>query len=527
MKLREGPGDPWMGCARVHSAGVVVALVVASTLVATFANRWSLPAPSLLVVAGLGVALIPGVPEVRTSPQLISLLVLPPLLYASAQDISARELRTMWRPLAALALGLVLATALAVGALAWQIAALSVPMAFVLGAVLASTDPVAVTALGRRLPLPPRIQMLVQSESLFNDATSLVLFQVAVGVAAGSGGGIDWLGVGWRFIVLAGGGTGVGAALALLVVWLRSKTADPLLATVASLVTPYAAYVLAQGAGVSGVTAVVVAGVVVGASGHRITDAQIRLQVHAVYGVVVFLLESAVFALIGLQLPALVRDLPPGTGLWPVEAGALAAALIVVRVAWMRQTVARAAATRAYQVWPVTRVMAWAGTRGVMPLAAALSIPLTAADGHVLHGRPLVLVLTTAVVAMTLTVQGLTLGTVVRTSGLALDPDELAAKEAQTRTWLDEAALDYLQELRGNDEIPDAVLDRLRRRYAARLGAADDGAYPADALARLRLQLIDVQRAELRRLHADGRIDDTVRRRIQRELDRAEAGAAP
>lgn len=510
----------------MHGAGVVVALVVASTLVATFANRWSIPAPSLLVLAGIGVALIPGVPQVRTTPGLISLLVLPPLLYASAQDISARELRAMWRPLAALTLGLVFATALAIGGLAWLITPLGVPMAFVLGAVLASTDPVAVTALGRRLPLPPRIQALVQSESLFNDATSLVLFQVAVGVAIGAGGGVDWPGVGWRFVVLAGGGMGVGAGLAVAVIALRARTSDPLLTTVIALVTPYAAYLLAQGAGVSGVTAVVVAGVVVGSAGHRITDARIRLQVHAVYGVVVFLLESAVFALIGLQLPALVRDLPPGTGWWPAQAAALAAALILVRVLWMRPTAARAAPTRAYPAWPVTRVLAWAGTRGVMPLAAALSIPITTAGGSILTDRPLVLVLTAAVVATTLTVQGLTLGTVVRTSGLAVDPGHLAATESAVRASLAEAALDYLEDLSGDADIPDEVLDRLRRRFTATLGTTEPGARSADAFARLRLRVLDVQRAELRRLHADGRINDALQRRIQHELDRAEAGAA-
>jgi CPA1 family monovalent cation:H+ antiporter len=507
----------------VGGAGVVVALVLASTLVATFANRWSVPAPSVLVLAGVGVALIPGVPVIRASPELISLVVLPPLLYASAQEISVRALRAMWRPLLALVLGLVLATAFAVCGLAWWITGLGLPTAFVLGSVLASTDPVAVTALGRRLPLPPQVQALVQSESLFNDATSLVLFQVAVGIAAGSGG-MDWAGAGWRFVVLAGGGVGVGAALAVVVIALRSRTSDPLLTTVHALATPYAAYLLAEGAGVSGVTAVVVAGVVVGSAGHKVSDARIRLQINAVYAVVVFLLESVVFALIGLQLPTLVRDLPPGTGWWPLQAAALAAALIIVRIGWMRPTVARAGPTRTHPSWPVTRVMAWAGTRGVMPLAAALSIPLTAADGGLLPGRALVLVLTTAVVAITLTIQGLTLSSVVRTSGLAVDPAHLEAKESVVRAHLNEAALDYLDGLRESADVPEAVLNRLRRRYTARLGVAEDGAYPAEDFADLQHGLLDVQRSELRRLHVDGRISDTVHRRIQHELDRTEAG---
>jgi len=288
-------------------------------------------------------------------------------------------------------------------------------------------------------------------------------------------------------------------------------------------VTPYAAYLLAQAAGVSGVTAVVVAGVVVGSASHRVADARSSLQVHAVYGVVVFLLESVVFALIGLQLPTLVRDLPAGSAWWPAQAAALAAALILVRIVWMRPTAALAAPTRGYPAWPVTRVLTWAGTRGVMPLAAALAIPLTATDGSMLVDRPLVLVLTTAVVATTLVLQGLTLAPVVRSSGLAVDPAHLAAKEAEVRASLDEAALEYLDDLRANDAAPAEVLDRLRRRYTARLGHGEDGAGTADDLVRLQFRLVEVQRTELRRLYADGRVGDTMQRRIQHDLDRAEA----
>ncbi|MFL6117587.1 MAG: cation:proton antiporter, partial [Catenulispora sp.] len=424
----------------MHGVGIVLALVVLGTAVATFARRWSVPAPSLLVLAGVAVALVPGVPQVRVAPETIALLVLPPLLYASAEEMSPRELRAVWRPVAVLALGLVLATAAAVAGLGLMLSGLSASMAFVLGAVLASTDPVAVTALARRLPLPARIQTLVQAESLFNDATSLVLFKVAVGIAV-SVGGVSWLGAGGQFVLLAGGGAGIGAAVSVLVTMLRSRTADPVLQTVIALVTPYAAYMLAETADTSGVTAVVVAGVAAGGTGYRVTDARIRLQVHSVYAVIVFLLESVVFALIGLELPTLVRDLPPGSDMWPLQAAALAAALIGIRILYVGPTVALARSVD-FRTWPLTRVVTWAGTRGVMPLAAALAIPLATDAGAPLAGRPLILVLTTAVVATTLTVQGLTLAAVVRTSGLAVDPERIADKEAAARQKLARAALD-------------------------------------------------------------------------------------
>ncbi|MFI6375711.1 cation:proton antiporter [Streptomyces sp. NPDC050546] len=216
--------------------------------------------------------------------------------------------------------------------LSWQ-------LAFVLGAVLASTDPVAVTALGRRLALPPKVQVLVQAESLFNDATSLVLFHVAVSVAVATAAS-GWGAAGGEFVVLAGGGKAVGAAVAGVVALIRRRTEDPVLETavletVIALVTPYAAYVLAEAAHTSGVTAVVVAGVVLGGRGDRLTNAPIPLQPHAVYGTVVFLLESAVFSLIGLALPGQVRALSDADRAWPLYALAVAGTLVAVRLLWL------------------------------------------------------------------------------------------------------------------------------------------------------------------------------------------------
>ncbi|GAA1967752.1 Na+/H+ antiporter [Catenulispora subtropica] len=505
----------------LHAVGIVLVLVVLGTAVATFAGRWGIPAPSLLVLAGIAVALVPGAPTVHVAPDVIALVVLPPLLYASAEEISARDLRRVWAPVLVLALGLVLATAAVVASLALALTALSGAMAFVLGAVLASTDPVAVTALGRRLPLPGRIQVLVQSESLFNDATSLVLFKVAVVAAAA--GSVGVFGAVGKFFVLAGGGIAIGAALAGAVALLRSFIDDPVLETVIALVTPYTAYLLAESVDVSGVTAVVVAGIVSGSVAHRITDAHTRLHLHSVYAVVVFGLESVVFALIGLQLPTLVRDLGPGDAWWPLQAAVLAAALIGVRMAWVWPTTALARPTRSYPTWPLTRVVTWAGTRGVMPLAAALSIPLLADDGTPLPGRPLVLVLTTAVVAATLTVQGLSLAGVVKTSGLAVAPEHAAAKEEAARAAMDQAVVEYLDDLAATGKVNELAVVRLRGRYAERLDPDTDAALLED-LAMLRRDVLSVQAAELRRLFAEEQIGDGLRRRLQAELDRREAG---
>ncbi|WP_055589092.1 Na+/H+ antiporter [Peterkaempfera griseoplana] len=510
----------------MHAVGIVLLLVVLATAVATFARHWSVPAPSLLVLAGLGTALIPGVPALHVPPEAIATVVLPPLLYASAEELSLRDLRTVWRPVTVLALGLVFASAAVVGFVAVAVTGLPPAMAFVLGAVLASTDPVAVTALGRRLALPGRVHVLVQAESLFNDATSLVLFRVAVGAAAAAGGSVGPVSAGGQFLLLGGGGSLVGAAVAGLVRLIRRRTADPVLETVIALVTPYAAYVLAESVHTSGITSVVVAGVVLGQSGHRLSDARIRLQVQAVYAVVVFLLESVVFAIVGLELPALVRDLPAGSGRWPLQALALAAALLAVRVVWTL-LMSRAVGTGGTRLsWRVAGVVTWAGTRGVMPLAAALSIPLTTGGGTGPAGRPLVLVLTTAVVVFTLVVQGLTLATVVGRSGLALEPEHTAREEAGARDALDRAALDHVEQLTGLGTLPEPVVDRVRRGLTARLDRTADGADGSaldTAYRALRQELIGVQNTELHRLYDQHLISDTTRRRLQHDLDREEA----
>jgi CPA1 family monovalent cation:H+ antiporter len=510
--------------------GIVLSLVVLATVVAAFARRLSVPAPSLLVVAGVLVGLVPGVPQVRLAPDIVSLVVMPPLLYAAAEELSWRDLRTVWRPVAVLAVGLVAASAAAVGVVAMAVAPLSASMAFVLGAVLASTDPVAVSALGRRLALPPRVQALVQAESLFNDATSLVLFRVAVSVAA-TAGAFSWGHSAGQFVVLAGGGAAVGGVAAACVTLIRRANEDPVIETVIALVTPYGCYVLAETLGTSGVSAVVVAGVVLGTQTARMTTAHIRLHLHAVNGTVVFVLESVVFALIGLELPSLVRDLSGPEKWWPVEALALAGTLLLTRLLWVYPLSALTQRRRGLPPsWQVPVVVSWAGARGVLPLAAALSIPLTDNAGVALPERGLVLLLTTAVIVITLTVQGFTLAPLVRRTGIAIAPDDTNEEDIAARLRVTRAALDHLDQLADLEAAPDTVVHRLRRELGNRIehiqSRADHGGHDPTAVTyhQLRRDLIAIESAELDRLYGDGSISATTRRNIQRTLDLEDAG---
>ncbi|MEU6370205.1 Na+/H+ antiporter [Streptomyces sp. NPDC046931] len=517
---------------------VILLLVVLATAVATGARRWSLPAPSLLVIAGLLVGLMPWVPEVRVPPHVINVLVLPPLLFASAGEMSVRDLRTVWRPVTGLVFGLVVASAIAVGYVARTITPLTTATAFILGSVLASTDPVAVTALGRRLSLPPRVQAMVQAESLFNDATSLVLYKVAVATAV-SGSAVSVSGTVEQFLILAGGGALIGAAVAGVVALIRRRTEDPILETVIALVTPYASYVIAEQSHTSGVTAVIVSGVVLGSTGHKLSNAPIRIQVHAVYDTVAFLLESVVFALIGLELPSLVRQLARDEHGWPLWVPVIAATLLAIRLLWVFPLSAlihhRHGEGDSRLSWRVPAVLSWAGTRGVMPLAAALSVPLVTQTGAPLPHRALILTLTTGTIALTLVFQGFTLVPIVRRSGIALEPEHTAREEARTRRHIARAALDELKQLGDLDQLAElgaaaeAAVKQARRHLEARIHQAEDAHYsdpdarPADAYREIRRALIAIEAAELQHLYEANKISNATRRRIQRELDLEEA----
>ncbi len=503
----------------MHEMQLVLLLVAIAAAVATFAHRLRVPAPSLLVVAGVVLALLPGVPDVEVAPELISVVVLPPLLYAAGQDLPWRELRLVWRPVTVLAIGLVAATAAAVALVASEVTGLSGPMALVLGAVLASTDPVAVTALGRRLALPPRLHALLQAESLFNDATSLVLFRVTV-AAAIAGSSLSFVRGSVQFIALGGGGVLIGAAIAGLAWLIRRRTVDPVLDTVIALLTPYAGYVLAENIGASGVTAVVVSSVILASRPATVGAAPLRLQVHAVYETVVFLLESVVFALIGLELPTLIEALPGHSWSWIAQAAAIAGTLLAIRALWIFPLWLASRRRETRGSWRHAVVASWAGARGVLPLAAALSIPLTTGAGAALPGRDLVLLLTTAVIVMTLTVQGFTLGPLVKRARIAQPPETAQEQTAAARVAMAQAALRYLDGCEGNGATSSAV-DQLRTTLQMRIDYPDDG--HADQLApqarRLRRDVIMIETDELTRLYNSGDINASVRRDLQHRLD--------
>jgi CPA1 family monovalent cation:H+ antiporter len=391
------------------TVAAVLGLVLLAIVVAAIAHRLSTPAPSLLVVVGLGLGFIPGVHIARLSPDIVVLGVLPPLLFAAARETSLPDLREVWRVVAALAVGLVLVTAACVAVVTrWIDGRIGIAVAFMLGAVLASTDPVAVTALSRRLRLPKRVATLVQAESLFNDATSLVLFQVAVVAATTSHVGAgDAVG---RFALLGGGGAALGAVVGFAGEYVVRTAREPTVQAALALATPYVAAVGAQEARVSPVTAVIVAGLLL--AGRQPRSGALTRNM---YAVVVFLLENVVFAVIGLQLASYLRQLHAGERTTAIElVAAVAATLLVTRalaLVGVAAGVRRSSAPRSR--WAAAAVVTWAGARGVVPLAAVLAIPAR------LPHRPLIVAVATAVVVVSLVVQGTTLASLTRRVGLA------------------------------------------------------------------------------------------------------------
>jgi Na+/H+ antiporter len=506
-------------------------LVVGSLAVAAIARRFGWSSPLLLVVIGLAVSYIPGMPDFEIRPDLVLTLIVPPLLYSASLDSSYLGFKANVRPIALLAVVLVLVTTVTVGFVAhWLVPGLPLPSALVLGAVIAPPDAVAAVSIGRRLGLPRRIMTILTGESLVNDATALTAFKVAVAAAVGVG--MSWGSALLTFLVASAGGVIVGFALGWLVHEIRMRLADSVLESALGMVVPFAAYLLAEAVHGSGVLAVVMAGLYLGHFAPYAGFAT-RLQETSVWRAFDVLLESVVFALIGLNFrfvfgQAGAHGHPAASLLWPIVAVLLATMLVrLVWVFpatyvqfWMRKR------TEWKPSWRNITVVAWSGMRGVVSLAAAAAVPTT------VPGRDLVLLLAFTVTVGTLLIQGTTLPMLIRklnVHGTEDASDALAEAQAAHNASL--AAVARLDELVADTETytPEHEIQRLRtlaeRRGNAvweRLGRQERES-PAATFRRLRLETLAAERAVYIAARNSGNIDDEVLRRVLRELDLEEA----
>jgi monovalent cation/hydrogen antiporter len=513
------------------------ALVAITALGAVGARRLGMPHSILLVLLGAALAFVPGLPHVTLNPELVLLLLLPPLLYSSGVGMSWPGFCANLRPIMLLAVGCVLFTAVAVAAAAHWVLGLPWAVGFVLGAVVSPPDAVAPMAIARRLAVPERILTVLEGEGLVNDATALILFSFAV--AAVASGGVSLGEAAATFILIVIGellwGLGVGWAMLRL----RHLVGEPQVEIVLALLTPYLAFWPPHALGGSGVLATVATGLYVSWNGRRFIAPATRLQGYFVWGLVVHLVEGVVFLLTGLQARIVVDRL--GGGGWErlLLAGLVTSAVVVVvRFVWVfpatylpRRLSPALRARDPLPPWQFPVLIGFTGIRGGVSLAAALSIPLTLGDTP-FPGRALVLFATFCVILVTLVGQGGALPWVIARLGLAdagrAEAAEAKRREVAARVAGVDAALARLDELE-REGAPAAAVAMLRRTYQDRegqfAGTADErvlGSPVADGAA-LEVQLVEAERRRIAALYEQGAITDEARRRIERELDLEDA----
>jgi monovalent cation/hydrogen antiporter len=508
-------------------------LLVAIVVLATLATRLRLPYPILLVIGGLLLGFIPGLPSIALDPELVLVLFLPPLIYSSAWLTSWRAFGANLRPILQLSLGLVLVTTLVIAVVVHFIVGLPWPVAFVLGAVVSPTDAVAASATAKQLGLPRRIVTIIEGESMVNDATGLVIYRFAV--AAVVTGSFSLWQAGLQFVIVSLGGLVIGLVIAWPVAWLHRHLDDAPIEITITLLTPYAAYLLADALQVSGVLAVLSAGLYLSRQSSRFFSSNTRLQANAVWNVLVFLLNGLLFLLIGLQLRSILAAIAGHsllTLIW--QALLIGLAVIAVRLAWVfpaasvpRLFSARLRARDPYPGWRQVAIVAWIGMRGGLSLAAALALPLSLTGGVLFPQRDLIIFFTFGVILVTLVGQGLSLGSIIRLLGLKQD-GSLEREHAKAHLVAARAALSRLDELASEAWVPQEALAQLRAHYAHKLetlneamdGTGDerfDGHAPVQQ--RLRQEVLAAERAAVIGLRDRGRIDDETLRLVERELD--------
>ena len=516
-----------------HQEVQLLLLLLAAAALLLLADPLRIPYPILLVLGGLLLGFAPGVPNLALPPDVVLVGILPPLLYSAAYNTGLRELRQNLRPISLLALGLVTATTISVALVGHYIVHLSWAAAFVLGAVVSPTDPLAASSIGRRLGVPRRPLAIIEGESLVNDGTALVLFKFAV--AAVVTGTFALMQAAASFVWTVLGGVAIGLVIGHAIRLLRRRLDNPPMEVMIAFLTGYFAYLPASAVGASGVLAVVTAGVYMGWHTPELTTVETRLQGYAFWSIFNFLLNALLFGLVGLQLrPILDRLSGHSMGQLVGYAVAVAAVVIATRIVWVipltylpRLLSRRIRERDPYPPWQQPAFVCWTGMRGAVTLAAALAIPLMTDAGTRFPNRDLIVYLAFCVVLATLVVQGLTLPLVIR--ALGLEDDRLDVKEeTKARIHAADAATARLEELVDEGSVRSDTAERLRglyefrrNRFRARFDDADDGALEerSQAYQRVRRELLEAERSAVVALRNEGRISDEVMHRVERDLD--------
>jgi monovalent cation/hydrogen antiporter len=519
---------------------LVVTLLFVISMLAMLSDKLRISYPIFLVLAGLGISLIPGIPQIRLDPDIVFIIFLPPLLYSAAWYTSWREFWHFRRPIGLLAFGLVLLTAVAVAYVSnFMIPNFPLALGFLLGGIVSPPDAVAATSVLQHVKIPKRIVTILEGESLVNDASSLIVFRFALATLF-TGKFILWE-AGRDFVMVIFMGILIGLAIAHIVYAIhRWLPTTPVIDTAITLITPYLMYIAAEHFHYSGVLAVVSGGLFLSYRSHDFFNYGSRLQTQSVWNVIVFLLNGVVFILIGLQLPGIIR----GLGEYSLRAAiwyglAISAVAILVRLAWVypsaylpRMLSKKIRKREPYPGKKQVFIIGWSGMRGVVSLASALSIPITLPGGEALPHRNMILCITFIVILVTLVFQGLTLPLIVR--WLKLDADD-KEKEQQLslRLSLAKTVLQHIAGRYDNEAASIEAFGRLKARYeriventGKKLETGNGEENTPSFLPKYRqllLEVVDIQRSELAKMRNAEEYSDDLLRSKELELDLEEA----
>lgn len=510
----------------------------------SFSNRRKLPLPVLLVLAGLVIGFIPQLPHLALDPEVIFIIMLPPLLYDAASKTSWLEFKTAIRPISALAITLVFFTTLAVAVTAhYMIPGFTWPLAFVLGAVVSPPDAVAATGIIKGLGLNRKVITILEGESLVNDASALIAYRYAV--LAVTTGSFVWWQAGLQFLLVATAGIAIGFVTGWLFVWAHKRIVNnSVVETSFTLLAPFISYVSAEHFEVSGVLAVVTTGLLIARKSPEVFSFQARMRSRVIWDTLIFLLQGFIFIMIGLQLPSIIKDMgnyPMGT----IVGYGLVISLvtIIVRIIWVftganwqrfssKKKQAGAAVEGSDDTWKNVLVVAWTGTRGVISLAAALALPLALQSGEPFPKRSSIIFLSFVVIFMTLVVQGLSLPLLIKLLKIKPASDEEdEVKELQL--FMASNTLQFIERempVQGDHRLQEQLKTEYEQQVRKLNGElrllrsstyAKSIARPAETDSRLNAQIniSKFQRALLLKLHNDGQFSDEAIRQLEREMD--------
>jgi monovalent cation/hydrogen antiporter len=514
----------------------ILLLLVVLVAVAVLAHRLHIASSILLVIAGIVLALLPGLPQIELAPELVLLGILPPLIYSAGVAMSWREFKFNLRPITLLAFGCVVFTASAVAAVAHWLLGSPLAVGFVLGAIVAPPDAVAPLAIVRRLGLPRRLVIILEGEGVANDATALILYRFAV--ATVSTGLFSFPEASGAFALIVVGEIAYGIGVGWCSLRLRRRVGDPRIEITLSLLTPYAAFLVPEQLGGSGVLATVAAGLYVSWNGPLLIPAETRLQGIFFWDLLIYLLEGFIFLVTGMQTRTLLDRMNPEVAHGLVLAVLLTVAVVIVTrflwvfpAAYVPRWLSPSLRKRDPQPpWQWIFLLAFVGVRGVVSLAAALAIPLFTASGEPFPGRDLILFVTFALIVVTLVGQGLVLPSVVRRLNLGRDAAIERRREREAETEARAAALEVaharLKQFHADGRLTPETHAALRARHDYRAGRLPSRAADGKESTAVRLELIAAEREYIYRLLQEGRITDEARRHIERDLDLEEASIA-